>query len=179
MSRGGPKTFPPGSPEKAFNLWIEHGRPTLEVLCKIIKEKLGFDVAESTVKKWKDSIPGWTAVFIENGSKGTKIDPVKLIDVLKNCKEDAKGLEADHFAGVKAQLVARLYLVMKELPINSVEDWERALSCCDKLEALIHTERGRAVADRSQVGSLMQAMAAPVNIAPFKKPNGSNGHGVA
>lgn len=159
--------------EAAFNLWLNNSKPSFRELKKLIKAQMGINVGLATIEKWKDMIPGWANAYVEEGRPGTKLDPAKIISALKNAKADAQALEADHFKGVKAQLVARLYLSIKDLPINSVEDWERALACCDRLEALIHAERGKAVTDKGQVGSLMQAMAPPVNIAPFKKPNGN------
>lgn len=163
---------PPETRHQAYQLWLENNKPSLDDMCKILKRELGIDVAKSTVMHWKDSIPSWHASFIE---AKTKIDPAKLLAALTRAKADAKKLEPDHFLGIKTLLIARLYLAVTDITIATVDDWDRALACCDKLEALIHAERGKTVVTEGgrPAGSLMNALSPPINIAPFKKPTGN------
>lgn len=52
----------------------------------------------------------------------------------------------------------------------------RALDCCERLEALIHAERGKAILEKgSSVVSvgLMERLNPSVSLPPFKKPNGT------
>lgn len=163
------------SPRLAYRLWLETGRPSLRDLEKILATK-GYQVDDSTLCRWKDKDPQWTAQMAE---KNAAIDPVKVISALKEAEDDATELAPEHFIGVKAQLVARLYSTVKTMSIDTVDDWIKALECCDRIEALIHNERGKAVAEKDAVAvprgakpSLLTRLDPPVKLSEFKKPNG-------
>lgn len=158
----------------AFKTWLDNGRPAMRELSKIIEAQSGLALDFSTLSQWSRRMPDWAAAILE----AKTVDPEKVIAALASAKADANQLEADHFIGIKAQLVARLYESVKELPLLTVDDWDRALTCCDRIEALIHTERGRAVTEKGGcvVSSLMERLAPNVSLAPFKKPQ-TNGAG--
>ena len=172
----------PGKPNKqdygpdarmlAFNTWVEAGKPDLRELAEILEAK-GLKVNNATLTRWKDANAAWTELF---KAKQYPLDPQKVLAALKQAKEDAKNLEADHFLGIKVQLVARLYLTIREMNFATVDDWERALNCCERIEALIHADRGKAVGTENKPAStgvsILAKLTPPVNIAPFKKPSG-------
>lgn len=163
------------SQQLAYRLWLEAGRPSLRDLEKILAAK-GYQADNSTLSRWAGRNPHWTAQLAEQKNP---IDPVKVINALKEAEDDATELAPEHFIGVKAQLVARLYSTVKTMSIDTVDDWIKALECCDRIEALIHNERGKAVADKDTVAiprgakpSLLNRLDPPVKLAEFKKPNG-------
>jgi hypothetical protein len=166
----------------AFKIWLDNDRPSSRKLRDLIFAQSGQRIDNSTLAGWARVMPDWAKETIV----AKPITPEKVIAALKAAKEDANQLEADHFIGIKAQLVARLYDSVKSLPLENVDDWDRALTCCDRIEALIHTERGRSVMEKGSnvVSSLMDRLAPNVTVAPFKKlqanggnTNGANGGG--
>lgn len=161
----------------AYRLWLEAGRPSLRDLEKILATK-GYSVDSSTLSRWAAKNAQWTAQLAE---KNNPIDPVKVISALKEAEDDATELAPEHFIGVKAQLVARLYSTVKTMSIDTVDDWIKALECCDRIEALIHNERGKVVADKDTVAvprgakpSLLSRLDPPVKLAEFKAKGGTN-----
>lgn len=157
----------------AFELWLKHDRPSFMELEELMTAA-GTPVDHSTLARFKDKNPLWLSL---HEAQKNPIAPEKLIRTLTAAKLDARSLEPDHFIGLKAQLVARLYDAIKTLEINTVDDWERALNNCDRIEALIHAERGKAVAEKDALAvprgaspSLMARLNPPVTVAPFKKP---------
>ncbi len=102
--------------------------------------------------------------------------PLEAFEALRKAKDDATELSADHYVGVKAQLVARLYETIKEMRIETVDDWLKALDACDRIEGLIHDERGKAVAGMDTIAiprgakpSLINRLEPPVSLPTFKK----------
>lgn len=159
----------------AYRIWLEAGRPSLRELEKVLAAK-GYSVDGSTLSRWANKNATWIAQLAE---KANPIDPVKVISALKEAEDDATELAPEHFIGVKAQLVARLYTTVKVLEINNIEDWYKALDACDRIEALIHAERGKAVAEKDAIAvprgakpSLLNRLEPPVKLADFKKPGG-------
>lgn len=163
------------SQQLAYRIYLEAGRPSLRDLEKILEAK-GYQVDDSTLCRWAAKNAAWTAQIADQKNP---IDPVKVISALKEAENDATELAPEHFIGVKAQLVARLYSTIKAMPIDNVEDWLKALEACDRIEALIHAERGKAVAEKDAIAvprgakpSLLNRLDPPVKLAEFKKPNG-------
>lgn len=168
-----PKKGKKPSETLAYRLYLEAGRPSLRDLEKILAAK-GYQVDDSTLCRWAAKNAQWTAQLAD---KKNPIDPVKVISALKEAEDDATELAPEHFIGVKAQLVARLYSTVKTMSIDTVDDWIKALECCDRIEALIHAERGKAVAEKDTLAvprgakpSLLNRLDPPVKLADFKKP---------
>lgn len=176
MAEETPKKGKKPSEMLAYRMWLEAGRPSLRDLEKLLAAK-GYSVDNSTLCRWKDKNAQWTAQMAD---KNAAIDPVKVISALKEAENDATELAPEHFIGVKAQLVARLYTTVKMLEISNIDDWYKALDACDRIEALIHAERGKAVAEKDAIAvprgakpSLLNRLDPPVKLADFKKPNGA------
>lgn len=157
----------------AFKLWLDHGKPQWRALADIFNKETGYNVQFSTLYNWSAANREWMEAIVD--SKPMK--PERILAALAAAKEDAAQIEADHFKGVKAQMVCRLYESVKELPLKTIDDWTRALDCCEKIEAHIHAERGKALleAGPSVVTSLMDRMVPNVQLQPFKKLNGKAG----
>lgn len=167
--------------ELAYKLWQTNDHPSFRDLANMLAEKHGMPgIDRSTVKKWKDANPQWDTEWKKSKHP---LDPESLLDALAQAKEDAKNLDPDHLSGVKTALVAQLYIAIREMKMPTVDDWERALDCCSKLEALIHAERGKVIGTEPKTGkpvSLVASLGQPVTVAPFKKAastNGTNGGG--
>lgn len=170
----------------ARNFWFTEGKPSMRALSELLRAK-GFTADDKTLGKWMREDPIWLAGMAE---KQIPSDPVILIDAIRNAKAMAEHLSPEVYMGVKAQLISRLYSTMATLPINTVTEWNDALSACDRLEALIHAERGREISDGGTLrtgtggestGSILAAMAPEVTVTPFRRPSPpastSNGHG--
>ncbi len=169
MTRKRPKNaYPEETRQAAFAIWLENGKPGVRGLAVLLKEKTGLEVDPSTIHAWQRANPDWLKAVADSERK----DPVVIIAALAAAKADANQLEADHFVGIKAQLVGRLYESVKELPLSTVDEWTHGLDCLDKIEAHIHAERGKAVLEKGPnvVTSLMDRLNPNVSIAPFKKP---------
>lgn len=162
-----------GDAEKAmaYQLWLEADKCSLRQLSELMAAK-GTSVDVATLSRWKDLNPTWAALF---AAKANPIDPAAIANALKRAKEDASKLEPEHFLGIKAQLVARLYTSICAMTFTDVDQWQRALESCEKIEALIHAERGKTISEHKtgRSASIMDAVAPNVTIAPFKKPNGN------
>lgn len=169
--RGAPPKFSEEERALAFKLWLDHDCPGYRQLAELFMDATGKYINFSTLHDWACKNEVWAKAIVSRMT----VDPERVMLALKAAKADANQLEADHFMGVKAQLVARLYESVQSLPLSNVEDWNRALDCCDRLEALIHTERGKAVAGKGDnvAMGLMERLAPNVSIAPFKKANGN------
>lgn len=169
--RGAPPKFSDEERALAFKLWLDNDAPGYRQLADLFIEETGKDINHSTLHDWACKNEVWAKALVER----MPVDPERVMLALKAAKKDANQLEPDHFMGVKAQLVARLYESVQTLPLKNVEEWNKALDCCDRLEALIHTERGKAIvgkADNVAMG-LMERLAPNVSLAPFKKANGN------
>ncbi len=154
----------------AYQLWLEHDKPSLHEVARLMAAK-GKPVDTATILRWKDRNPAWLALFQQ---KANPMDVGTIADALALAKQDATALEAEHFLGIKAQLVARLYLSARTMTFTDIDQWQKALESCERIEALIHTERGKTVTEgrTGKPASILEAVAPSVNIAPFKKPNG-------
>lgn len=171
-----PKVHKPEDKLLAFKLWLDNGKPSMRQLAKLLEGR-GIKVNQSSLHKWAEANSEWARHMLDK----EPARPAKIITALKEAEEDATALAPEVFLGVKAQLVARLYESVKQLPLNSIEEWNRGLDCCERLEALIHAERGKAILDKKSSivsVSLMERLNPTVTIAPFKTTNGSaNGGG--
>lgn len=152
----------------AFNLWLENGKPDWRLLQLLLKDKIGKDINFTTLHDWSTKMPEWKKAVADTERKS----PAAILAALDAAKADANTLEADHFVGIKANLVGRLYLSMQDMQLTGIADWVMALDCLEKIEAHIHAERGKAVAEKGPnvVSSLMERLSPNVSIAPFKKP---------
>lgn len=169
------KSYPKPTLHMAFSVWKENGRPSFRLLAALLKQE-GFAISHNSLKEWANKDVEWKQLLLDAKAP----PPEELIDALKNAKDDASELVSEHFQGVKARLVARLYLSIQKIEINTIENWKEALGCCEQLEGLIHSERGKRVLNPSDkadggVSSLMERMSPVVNIAPFKKPVAAGG----
>lgn len=161
----------------AYRMWCENEQPSFRQLAEILR-KQGYEIDDSTLNRWANRDPKWAQALLLKETQ-----PVaRIIGALQDAEAEANELKPEHFIGVKAQLVARLFTTVKVLPITTVEEWHRALDCCERLEALIHAERGKVVSEGSTgplngagAASLLDRLNPAVNIAPFKKPSGG-GH---
>ena len=156
----------------AFQLWIEAKKPSIRGFARHLN-KLGYTIDFSTLSRWKDKNPQW---LVEYKACQHPMDPIKIIDALKAAADDATELTPEHFVGVKAQLVARLYESIKTMPIDSVDEWLKALDACDRIESLIHAERGKAIAGMDTIAiprgakpSLINRLEPAVTLPTFKK----------
>lgn len=168
--------LPPPTREFAKKLWFTSGQPAFRPFAKML-EAAGYGVDTATLIRWAQADAEWSAAVAQNKAK---MEPKQILKALKSAKDDSAELSPEVFLGVKAQLVARLYESIKTMAINNVEDWYKALDACDRIEALIHAERGKALAKqdsiatpRGAIPSIAQRLNPPVALATFKKPNGN------
>ena len=164
---------------RAYELWLENDKPSLRTLMLIMAAE-GVKVAHTTLQKWADANPEWR-VQMQARDAGK---PERIMTALALAKKDASKIEVDHYIGIKASLLARLYETLQRLPLTDIDEWTRALACLNQLEALIHDERGKSVKEitvSSPVTSLMDRLTPKVAIAPFvkPKPNGGGGNGAS
>lgn len=170
-----PEPHPPEVRALCFQTWLEAGKPSYEKLAELLRERHKLPINKATLARWAKADPAWQ---LEQVTK-EKAPASQILSALDQLKKKANALEADHFIGLKAELVGRLFSALKDLPVNSVEEWRDALGCCEQIEALIHNERGKAIRDAVTNGatpiptSIMDKLNPAVSMAPFtKKPNG-------
>lgn len=161
------------SPSFAHRTWLEADRPSFRELKNLLVGR-GYSVDESTLSRWKDKNPVWTVQFCE---KFNPVDPTKMAAALMEAKDDAAELSPQHYLGMKARLLFRLYQGIKSLRINTVDELSKGLECCDRIDALIHAERGKAVSEmgsaRHETGerpSLIARLHPQIKLPPFKRP---------
>lgn len=175
-SKGKGKSRP--SEQLAFRIWNQSGRPSLRQLEVILDEK-GYAIDHSTLGRWAQEYGPWAKAIVDSTAA---LSPERIIAAIEEAIKDSQDLAPEVFQGVKAQLVARLYETIKIMPIGTIDEWMRALDACERIEAFIHAERGKAIAARDPIAvprgasnSLIARLNPTVNVAPFKKPNGANG----
>jgi hypothetical protein len=157
--------------ELAFKIWKETGFPTLEELAKTLRADHGMALVKSTLSRWIARDVEWQKLWLEYHNP---LSPLEILEALSQAKDEANLIDVDHLLGVKTALIARLYMSIRGMTFTTVPDMDGALACCDKIEALIHAERGKAVSEK-QSGkhvSLVASLGQPVTVAPFKKTNG-------
>jgi hypothetical protein len=162
--------------ELAFKIWKESGFTTQEELAETLRSKHGMTTVKSTISRWIAKDPEWKKLWLEYHNP---LSPLEILEALSQAKDEANLLDPDHLLGTKTALIARLYLSIRAMTFTTVADMDGALACCDKIEALIHQERGRTVSDKqsNKHVSLVASLATPVTIAPFKKANGNGANG--
>lgn len=177
-ARTGKKTRP--SEQLAFRIWNQFGRPSLRQLEVILDEK-GYAADHTTLSRWTREYGPWAKAMLD---ASTELQAERIIAAIEEAIKDSQELAPEVFNGVKTQLVARLYETIKIMPLNTIDEWMRALDACERIEAFIHAERGKAIAARDPVAiprgasnSLIARLNPSVNVAPFKRPNGTNGSG--
>lgn len=158
----------------ARRAWFEHDRPSFRQLVKILAA-MGYKTDDKTLARWARTDPLWLTGMAE--ARSTAVEPVMVIEALRQAEIDATKLTPQVYQGVKAHLIARLYVTVRSLPLDTVESWTSALDACDKLQALIHAESGRQIAEGATggtngAGSILAAITPEVNVAPFRRPNG-------
>lgn len=167
-----PKKGEPPTPQLAYRVWLETDRVSIRELSRILKAR-GHPVSHSTLNEWAAKNPKWARQLVEERQA---VDPVKIITALKEAEADATAIAPEHLLGVRAQLIGRLYISIKTMELNTIDDWMKALDCCDRIEALIHAERGKKIAEREPMafprgatGSLLAKLNPPVTLAKFSK----------
>jgi hypothetical protein len=175
----GPKTPNLPTPAHCKALWLTANKPSLRELEKLLRAQ-GYEIDDGTLSRWSTKDAEWHAAMVNTRAK---ISPTKLMQSIINAKDDGQTLAPEVILGVKAQLVARLYETIKCMQIDTIDEWMKALDCCDRIEALIHAERGKAIADvdrlavpRGVTPSLVARLNPSVAVPPFKKP-AANGNG--
>jgi hypothetical protein len=172
MDRSRPSGTRRPSSTFAHRIWLEADRPSFRELRNLLVGR-GYSIDESTLSRWKDKNPTWTAQFCE---KLSPVDPTRMTAALMEAKDDAAELSPQHYVGMKARLLFRLCEGIKSLRIDTVDELSKGLECCDRIEALIHAERGRAVAVTGSLSkdgerpSLLARLQPQIRIAPFGKP---------
>ena len=131
----------------------------------------GVKIHHTNLIKWADANPEWARALLEKEAAR----PERILAALVAAKADATKLESDHFIGIKAQLVGRLYESVKQLPLTTIDEWRDALDCLDKIEQFVHSERGKVITAPQLVPStsLMDRLNPKVTVPAFKKPNGN------
>jgi hypothetical protein len=171
MARGRTGDTRKPSPTLAHRMWLEADGPSFREL-KVLLAARGYSVDESTLSRWKDRNPTWAAQFCE---KYSPVDPTKMASALQEVKDDAAELSPQHYLGMKARLLFRLYQGIRSLNISTVDELSKGLECCDRIEALIHAERGNAVSameiasqETGERPSLIARLHPQIKLAPFK-----------
>lgn len=154
--------------QAAFKVWLDYDKPQWRALEVIFAKETGQTIHYTTLHAWSETMPEWQTAIAEAERK----KPMTILAALDAAKKNANKLEADHFVGIKAQLVGRLFISVQDMALSNITDWTMALDCLEKVEAHIHAERGKAVAEKGPnvVSSLMERLSPNVSIAPFKKP---------
>lgn len=154
----------------AYKVWLDADRPSIRELATILEDR-GFKVHHSTLLDWATKNADWAKELVDKTGARTE----QILSALSACKKEATKIDVDHFIGVKANLVGRLYMSLRELPLKTIEEWTRGLDCLDRIEAYIHSERGKAVGESGPnvVTSLMERLTPNVSLPPFKKANGN------
>lgn len=160
----------------ARQVWFESGKPSFRQLEEILAAR-GYAVDHTRLQRWSKDDPIWCQAILEN----TAPPPEKILTALQGAKEDATELVPEVYMGVKAQLVGRLYQAIKTMPLTTIDEWLRGLDACERIESLIHAERGKAVAAKDTIAiprgaapSLIARLDPNVKLAPFRKPNGAS-----
>ena len=167
-------TGAPITPALARTMWFSGGKPSMKAFAKILQEQ-GYHAPRTTLERWCAADKQWA---LARAQKEQAIPPESIITALHEAVEVSGEMASEVFLGTKAQLVARLYETIKTMPINTIEEWAAGLECCEKIEALIHIERGKAISDgkrdsalRGVSPSLMSRVEPEVTVAPFKRAN--------
>jgi hypothetical protein len=171
------KSVPTGeklTPVLARALWFSSGRPTIADFAIQLQEQ-GYHAPRTTLERWCNGDKKWK---LARAQKEEIIPAENIIAALKEARDVSGEMAADVFLGAKAQLVARLYETIKVMPITTIDEWAAGLDCCEKIEALIHIERGKAITDDKRRGALLNVSPALMNrvepevvVAPFKRAN--------
>lgn len=166
------------SPALAFRTWLQHQRPTFRDLEQILRN-MGYQADHTTLSRMSKEFPKWALAVAQ---QNTELPPVQIIAALHEASKAANDVTPEAYLGIKAQLVARLYETVKTMPLSTIDEWIKGLDACERIEAFIHAERGKAVAAGDDIAqprgasqSLMNRLNPAVNIPPFKKP-GNGAH---
>lgn len=144
-SAGGGKFGPNFSEEQkalAMKVWLAEGAPSYDKLVEILSAKHGIKVNKSTICRWVAADLEWRKLYLDHNNP---MDPLEIIQALEQAEDESSLLKPEHLSGVKTALIARLYTSIRAMKFNNVAEAEAGIACTERLEALIHAERGKSV----------------------------------
>lgn len=158
------------SPTFAFRVWQKAGRPSFRKLAQILTDR-GYTVAFKTLHRWKDDDPVWFRDFAEH--QVADIDAA--LDAMSLAVKDAQRWDDDALIGIKVVLYERLWVSVRTMQFNNVDEVQKGLDAADRIDELHHKLRGRAIKGNADVvpeesgagGSVIAAFRPSVPIPKF------------
>lgn len=155
----------------ARTVWRERGKPSFRALEKYLREG-GYAISYSHLRKMKDGDEQWRNEYRDYVA-ATGIAPERIIGAIEEAVNVASAYKPAAFVGIKAQLVGRLFAALKEMPLNTMDDWHRAMDGLDRIDNIIHTIRGGEIAGKEKPADIKSGIIARLEpkmaVAPFQK----------
>jgi hypothetical protein len=129
--------LPPPPVELAFKRWLEHDRPPLRELARVLAEE-GYQTSAATLSRMKDRHAVWLAAFTEQPDPGANRLQVTLRMLAKN----AKDVDASVYEGLGARLVGKVVAILDAMEANRPEDLHLMLDAIDRVKGFAHDARG-------------------------------------
>lgn len=148
------------------DVWNANRTLGFREIAKIL-QGMGYHCNFTWLSRQKDKDPQWRDQW--ELYRSHDVSPERIISALTLAEKDGKQVNATHLLGVKARLAARLWEVVKDLPIPTVVEYNMLLDCMPKLDALIHNHRGHDVQDGKGSGSVSpsgKGSVIPISSAP-------------
>jgi hypothetical protein len=163
------------SAQLAFKTWLANNRCTFRDLEDILRG-MGYQADHTTLSRMSKEYPKWALAIAE---KTAQLPPQQVLAALKEAVQLANDVAPEVYQGIKAQLVARLFMTLSDMPFPTIEEWKEGLECADRLEAFIHHERGKAIsadtkAEAKGGKSIMDSLNPPIKFEKFRKNGGAS-----
>jgi hypothetical protein len=130
-------------PEQAWEIYRDLPEPTARECANILQQR-GFKVSYDTIARWARR--GKWRERVERLRAVTGVGSPK--DVAATLQIEAEWLTPDLLCGLQFRIAARMAERINQLPLDSPEDYAKLVDVLDKMDGIIHRQRGAHIGKR-------------------------------
>lgn len=130
-------------PEQAWEIYRDLPEPTARECANILQQR-GEKVSYDTIARWA-----------RRGNWRQRVEQLRAIsgvgspkDVAAALQIEAEWLTADLLCGLQFRIAARMAEQINQLPLDCPEDYAKLVDVLDKMDAIIHRQRGAHIGKR-------------------------------
>ena len=145
-------------PEQAWEIYRDLPEPTASECARVLQER-GVKVSYDTVARWA-----------RRGKWRERLERVRAIagvgspkDIAAALQLEAEALTPDLLRGLQFRIVARMAEQINQLPLTSPDDFAKLVDVIDKMDGIIHRQRGESI-----MASMGNRSKHPVALDEFK-----------
>lgn len=143
-------------PEQAWEVFRDLPEPNAKECARILQQR-GLKVSYDTIARWA-----------RRGEWRKRVERLRAVTGLGNPKDVAAALKfqadeltPDVLQGLQVSMIARMAEQIETLPLKTPDDFSKMVDVIDKLDAIIHRQRGASIGANGEARS-------PISLEAFR-----------